>query len=74
MGFHQSQCHLRVTWLCLVLYEVRGTEGELPNNSGSSTIWCGFVTLLLRLLLLVYCGSPADCQLTLDAKECCRVS
>ena len=52
----------------------RGTEGDsLADNSGSPTIWCGCVTFLLRLLL-VYCGSPADCQLTLDAKECCRVS
>ena len=64
-----SQSHMAV------LYEVRGTEGDsLANSSGSPSIWCGFVTFLLHLQLLVYCGSPADCQLTLDAKECCHVS
>ena len=62
-------------WAWPSVREVKGTKGDLlANSSGGFTIWCGFVIFLLRLQLRVYCGSPADCQLTLDAKECCRVS
>lgn len=62
-------------WACSSVREAKGTVGDLlANRSGGFTIWCGFVTFLLRLHLCVYCGSPVDCQLTLDTKECCRVS
>lgn len=62
-------------WTWSSAREVKGTKGDLlVNSSGGFTIWCGFVIFLLRLQLRVYCGTPADRQLTLDAKECCRVS